>query len=450
MIANCPSMDQWHKGVARGTRWPTLAGVAVLLAWIFGFGVWAFSAPIEGAVVASGSFVATGQNKLVQHFEGGIVREILVQEGTVVEANQTLVRLDDTAVKARLRRLTMRQTRLLAMQARLKAEIGSQDDIVLPPELLALAKDPEVAEVIERQSAEFKVRRTKLQGEVEVLRREILGHEENYTGYVAQLDSAKAQAKLFKHELKDKEELLGKQLVRRTEVMAIQRAEARAVGDVGQLLGRLGDTKERISRAQQQITQVHSIAAQRAVEELRSTETEIDDIREQIRAARDVVERIEIQAPVRGIVVKLNQHTRGGVIAPGSTILELLPVNEELVIDARVLPSDVAHVKPDQQALVRLTAANQRLVPFIDAKVTYVSADAVSESDPRRAAFAGAGGMFVVRVRVDEADLKLKAKDFVPIPGMPAEVFIKTGERTFAEYMLKPVTDSFSRAFREQ
>jgi HlyD family secretion protein len=443
-------MDKWHAEVKRSTRWPTIFGIFILGLWLFGFGAWAFVAPIDGAVVSSGSFVATGQNKLVQHLEGGIVREILVKEGAVVDAGQPLIRLDDTGAQARLKRLTMRMTRLVAMQARLQAEIAGKKEVTFPKELLAEAKDREVAEVLERQRAEFRVRRTKIDGEVEVLKREIQGQLENLTGFQAQLDAAKAQAKLFKNELKDKEELLGKALVRRTEVMAIQRAEARAVGDIGQLIGRVGDSKERIARAEQQILQVHSTAQQRGVEELRGAETEIDDIREQIRAARDVVERVDVRAPERGIVVKLNHHTRGGVIAPGATLLELLPVNEELIIETRVLPADVAHVKEGQPALVRLSAANQRLVPFIDAKVTYVSADAVVEGDPRRAAVTGAVGTFVVRVRIDEKDMQVKAKDFTPIPGMPAEVFIKTGERTYAEYMLKPIADSFARAFREQ
>jgi HlyD family secretion protein len=164
------------------------------------------------------------------------------------------------------------------------------------------------------------------------------------------------------------------------------------------------------------------------------------------------MDRIEVQAPVRGIVVKLNYHTRGGVISPGASLMELLPVNDELIIEARVLPNEVIHVKNDLPALVRLSALNQRVTPFIMGRVVYVSADAVSDNDPRRAAMPGAGthGSFVVRIELDKTDLLSKAHNFVATPGMPAEVFIKTGERTFVQYLLKPLGDSFARAFREQ
>ena len=154
--------------------------------------------------------------------------------------------------------------------------------------------------------------------------------------------------------------------------------------------------------------------------------------------------------PVRGIVVKLNYHTRGGVIGPGSVLMELLPVNDELIIEARVAPGDVTNVQNDQPAQVRLTALNQRMTPFVDGKVVYVSADAVTENDPRRAIAQGSvGGTFIVRVSLDQSDLKTKVPGFVSTPGMPVEVYIRTGERTFFHYLLQPIINSFSRAFRE-
>ena len=192
--------------------------------------------------------------------------------------------------------------------------------------------------------------------------------------------------------------------------------------------------------------------AQKTIEEMRATETELDDLQEQIRAARDVLDRVEVRAPVRGIVVKLNQHTPGGVIGAGTVILELLPVNDELVIEARLNPSEIGHVKPGQQALVRLTALNQRLTPMVEGKVVYLSADAVgAQSSARTKAEQEASQRpsYVVRVRLSEQDVHIKVQTFQPTPGMPADVFIKTGERTFFDYMMRPVWDSFSRAFRE-
>jgi HlyD family secretion protein len=445
-----PGIDQWHRSVSSSIRLPIALGAAILVLCVGGFGLWAAFAPLEGAVVVSGSFVATGQNKLVQHLEGGILREMLVGEGDLVEAGQPLLRLDDTAVYAKLRRLVARHDRLVLMKARLEAELDDSVSFVIPA-TFERADDPEVQAIHARQIVELRARRTKLTAEEEVLRKEIAGLEESLRGYDAQAEATKGRLNLFREELADKTALLERQLARKTEVLALQRAEAELFGELGELSARMADSRERIARANQQIAQLRSAATQRTIEELRATETELDDITEQLRAARDVVQRIEVRSPVRGIVVKLHSNTAGGVIAAGAVILELLPVNNELVIEAHLNPSEISHVKEGQRALVRLAALNQRLTPMIEAKTVYLSADAVA------AQYAGRGGLdspgrpyYVVRVRLDDGDVHQKVHEFRPTPGMPADVFINTGERTFFNYIMRPVWDSLSRAFREQ
>ena len=190
---------------------------------------------------------------------------------------------------------------------------------------------------------------------------------------------------------------------------------------------------------------------QKALEELRQTESELHDISEQIRAAQEVASRIEVTAPVQGVVVKLNQHTPGGVVGAGATILELLPIEDELIIESRLLPSDISNVQAGQLAQVRVAALNQRMTPMIDGHVVYVSADAVSETNTQALSRLpmASHGVFIVRVKLDEADLKAKAPDFRPMPGMPVDVFVKTGQRTFLQYLLQPLRDSFNNAFRE-
>jgi HlyD family secretion protein len=244
---------------------------------------------------------------------------------------------------------------------------------------------------------------------------------------------------------------LEQQLIRKSEVLALQRSQAGLSGEFGELLGRIGDAKERIARAEQQIVQLRSAAIQKATEELRGTETELDDIQEQILAGRDVVDRTEVRAPVRGIVVKLNQHTPGGVIAPGGVILELLPINDELIIEGRINPTEISHVKEGQDALVRLSSLNQRLTPMIQGKVIYLSADIVPDQNARRGSEPDTTrhDSFIVRVQLDERDLAEKIENFSPTPGMPADIFIQTGQRTFFNYLMRPILDSFSRAFRE-
>src|SRR5205807_1687905 len=320
------------------------SGLAILVVWLGCFGVWAGVAPLNGAVVAPGTFMATGQNKLVQHLEGGIIREIAVKDGDVVEANQVLVRMDDTAANVKLRRLVIKKYRLLAMKARLEAEMSSSETIETPAAFSGSARDPEIKAILERQRAELRARRASLATEESVLRKQIAGLEESIRGYQAQVQSTKDRIVLFAEELKDKNSLLDQQLVRKTDVLALRRSEASLGGELGEYLGRIADSKERIAQANERIAQLHSTALRDAIKELRETETDLDDVEEQIRAAQDVVDRVDVRSPVRGIVVKRNFHTPGGVVSPGAVILELLPIGEERIIEAHVNPKDISHV----------------------------------------------------------------------------------------------------------
>ena len=454
MIQDCPAIHAWHRDVQHSARGPIAIGALILLIWALGFGVWAATAPLASAVVSSGSFVATGQNKQVQHLEGGIIRELLVKEGDMVEANQPLVRLDDTVAQSKLRRLVTRLSRLSATAARLRAEISSSEQIqLLPAQADEMTRDPEVRSIVQAQQDELIARRRSLANQEEVLRREIAGLKQSIRGYETQMRANRDRLALFSEELQDKSPLMDQQLIKKSEILALQRSERGLAGELGDLLGRSGDATERIARAEQQIAQLRLAAVERASGDLRGTEAELDDLREQILAAQDVVRRTDVRAPVRGIVVKLNQYTTGGVVAPGGAILELLPINDELVIEARIDPNEITHVKEEQNALVRLTALNQRLTPMIEGKVVYVSADTVADQRMRRTGEQDAAvrrDLFVVRVRLDERDTRDKVENFRPTPGMPADVFIETGQRTFFTYLMRPVIDSFSRAFRER
>jgi HlyD family type I secretion membrane fusion protein len=353
-----------------------------------------------------------------------------------------------------LRRLVVRKYRLLAIRARLEAQLRGKARVEMPT-ALAAAKDvdADIRAIFSRQQMELEARRLKQADEEEILRREIAGLRESIAGYNSQAQSLEQRIGLFGDELKDKKALLDRQLARRTDVLAVQRAEAGLAGQRGEMLGRIADSKERVARAEQQISQIRSAAMQKSVEEMREIESEIDDVAEQITASRDVLDRVDIRAPERGVVVKLNYHARGGVVAPGATILELVPAGDSLGIEARVRPGDISNVRVGQDALVRLSALNQRLTPVVAGKVDYVSADTVPEaaSPPQHQTTAHGGQpSFVVRVSLDEADARSKVHVFKPTPGMPADVYIKTGERTFFEYIMRPVGDSFSRAFRER
>jgi HlyD family secretion protein len=295
------------------------------------------------------------------------------------------------------------------MKARLEAEMRRADSFEVPPALAAKADDPEVAAILERQRTELDARRASLATEELVLRKEIAGLEESIGGYTAQVKSTEQRLALFNEELQDKNRLLERQLARKTEVLTLRRAEASLAGDLGELTGRIADAKERIARASQRIAHLHSAAIQKAVQDLRDTEAEFDDVQEQTRAAQDVVERVEVRSPVRGIIVKQHFHTAGGVAAAGAVLMELLPVLDELIIEARVKPNDISHVAVGQHALVRLSALNQRITPMIAGTVAYVSADAVSvpaapQAQTKNGQDNAARDFYVVRVRLDLED----------------------------------------------
>lgn len=437
---------EWYADVPRSTRLPTLMGIGILVATVAGFGIWGSLAPIAGAVVTPGAFVATGQNKIVQHLEGGVIQEILVREGDVVEPGQTLLQLDETSPRAELRRLALKQAHLLATEARLRAEIAEGGELSLPAELASRqGADPEVATIIKAQRSTLDARRKSLQSEIDSIRSGIDALQERIKGSTAQLESVRQQIAYFDEELEVKEQLLRNGLIRRSEVLALQRARANLQGEAGRLAGDIGDAKERIARSEEQIAGARNTAIKASVEQIQETLAELADVRERIQSSRRVLERIRITSPVKGVVVKLRYHTPGGVVEAGKTVLEIVPLQENLLIEVRVRPQDIDTVKIGQPAIIRLSALKQRITPMIAGEVVYVSADTLPDDKSNQLS---RSDVYVARVAPSPAEMSA-LKGFVPTPGMPTEVYIKTTERTFLEYLLQPLKDSMSRAFRE-
>lgn len=447
LTAKAPVADvTWYDSLPRSTRFPTIAGVVVMASMVMGFGVWGNTAPIAGAVVASGVFVATGQNKIIQHLEGGVIRDIHVREGDVVEQGQLLVELDSTAPNTELRRLFLRRTRLTAIDARLHAEMREQPEITFPEELTD-SDGPEVKEILESQRLTFTARRNNMNSDIAGIKEGINALNERIQGSRIQLDGVRRQIKFIEEEVETKEYLLKTGLVRKPELLILQRTQANLEGEVGRIMGDIGDAKERIARALEQINGVKKTAIKTAVEQMHEVRGELVDVRERMLNAKGVLDRVRIAAPVRGVVVKLRYHTQGGVIEAGKSIMEILPLKDELIIEARVRPQDIDSVKHGQHATVRLTAMNQRITPMISGDVIYLSADTLA--DERKSQQMGPTDIYIVRVKLNIEEAAT-IPGFSPTPGMPAEVYIKTSERTFFQYIVKPIHDSMLRAFRER
>lgn len=433
-------------GISRSTAMWSLGGWGFIGVTILAFGVWANVAQIAGAVVSQGVFVATGENKTIQHLEGGVIRSILVHEGDVVRPGQVLIELDDTVAKAELRRLTLREQRLLAIEARLGAAAKGDDKVVFPEALVAAGADPDVASLLSSQSHAFSAYNQKLASDLAVLRDEMEALNQKIRGSEVQKKAMQRMLALLAQEIHAKQQLLAGGLIRLSEVLALQRAYANGEGEIGRLEGEAGAAREQIARTQQQMAAVRDTAIKGAVDELQTTRADLNDVRERIRAAKDVLRRTNIAAPVHGVVVKLRYHTTGGVVEAGRQIMEIVPLEDELLIEAHVRPQDIEFVKRGEAANIRLTALNQRLTPMITGRVIYVSADSLPED--RRGA-PSANDLYVARIRLDSKELAREVPNFSPVPGMPAEVYIKTTDRTFFEYIVRPIRDSMTRAFRE-
>nr|WP_245258755.1 HlyD family type I secretion periplasmic adaptor subunit [Afipia broomeae] len=404
-------------------------------------------APIAGAIVASGVFVATGQNKIIQHLEGGVIREIYVREGDIVEQGQLLVDLDETAPRAELRRLFLRRMRLTAMDARLQAEMSEADEITFPDELIQAMDEPEVKEILGSQKLTFTARRNNMNSDIAGINEGINALNERIQGSRIQLDGVRRQIKFIEEEIEAKEYLLKTGLVRKPEVLLLQRSQANLDGEVGRIMGDIGDAKERIAKALEQINGVKKTAIKTAVEQMHEVRGELVDVRERMLSAKGVLDRIHIAAPVRGVVVKLRYHTQGGVIEAGKNIMEILPLKDELIIEARVRPQDIDSVRHGQHATVRLSALNQRITPMISGEVIYLSADTLA--DEKKSQQVGPTDIYIIRVKLNNEEAAA-IPGFSPTPGMPAEVYVKTTERTFFQYIVKPIHDSMTRAFRER
>ena len=444
MAARAIAAREWYADVPHQTRVPTTAGIAAIAAFLLGFGYWSSTALIAGAVITSGAFVTTGQNKIVQHLEGGVIRDILVHEGDVVEPGQTVIQLDPTAPKAELDRLLLRHMRSEAMEARLIAEIRGDPKVTFPRDLVARHDDPDIQSIVGAQLLTFDAWRKNLDADIAALKDSISAIQERISAAQTQKQAVERQVDLIAEELKNKSALIPEGLVRKPELLALQRAQAALHGEIGKLQGEMGEAKEQIAKTEQQIVGLRTSSIKDAVEQLHQARAEITDLRERIRSQQGVLDRVNITAPVRGIVVKLRYHTTGGVIEPGKNIMEILPLSDNLVIEVRVRPQDIDHVKIGQEASIRLSALNRRTTPTLLGKVAYVSADAL----PDDLQTVQGREVYVVRIELNE-EQPPPMQNFRAKPGMPAEVYIKTAERTFLEYLMQPIRDSMSRAFRK-
>lgn len=418
-----------------------LLGLAIVLLMFGGMGAWAAIAQLSGAVIGTGTVAVSSKRQTVQHLEGGIVAELLVRDHDSVDAGQLLIRLDDTRARATLAIIDGRLDLLHAQGARLRAERDGLDEVVVPDTLSDRMAEPGVSEIVEGEIELFKAQRLALDGEIEILTQRITQLGDQTRGVEAQQTAKERQVELIIEEHAGLEQLFRQGYAPRTRVLELQRAAERLRGEVGEHTAEIAAIGTQTGETRLQIIQLGRAFAEQAVQQLSEVQAQVFDLEQRRVAALDELKRLDIRAPADGAVVGLNVHTLGGVISPGQPLMDVVPEEAELVVEARIAPQDIDKLAFGLDAVVRLSAFNMRTTPELNGTVHSVSADRLV--DPN-------SGLpyYLVSVRIPEAELA-RLDGLTLVPGMPAEVFINTGERTALSYLVKPLTDSLARAFRE-
>ncbi|GLQ07935.1 HlyD family type I secretion periplasmic adaptor subunit [Sneathiella chinensis] len=429
-------------GEVIGVSRPVIAGLVIVFLFFGVFLGWAAFAPLGSAAIARGTVSVEGNRKTVQHLEGGIVGEILVKDGDFVNKGQVLIKLDETQARASLAILSGRKTVALAEQARLIAERDRADKITFDPWLLERQDEPNVREAMLGQQNIFEARRLAYEGQITILEQKIAQLDEEVIGLEGQIASAEEQLALIQDELKDVEELVRKQLAKRTRLRSLQRTAAELTGVKGQSIAKIAQTKQAIGEIRLQITELGNSVLNEAVAQLRDVQSLLFDLSEQERSALDILNRTEVRAPNSGLVVNLQVYTTGGVIQPGSALLDIVPVDEKLVVGAEVNPTDIESVHIGAKAQIRFPAFSQRSTKPVDGTVVSVSADSLLNERT---------GTYYYQAQVEIESLEGSNISLEQLrPGMQADVMIATGERTALDYFLDPILASFSRGMTEQ
>ncbi len=450
LMASLDRVNNWMAPPSEGdeqtpndvARQPIILGGWMMII-VFGFlGLWAAFAPLASAAIAPGKVILSGNKKTIQHLEGGVVDEIYIREGQTVKAGQPLIRLNETAARARLDLFGKQYQTARATEARLIAERDGLSSISFPDELLNPAKSTQtLKEILTSQERLFESRRASMQGQKKVLEQKKIQFREEIVGLEAQIQSASEQIALLNEEIGAVRKLLRQGNAQKPRLLALQRQQA-------SLKGQRGDFKARISRAEQSIAEAdiqiingRNEFANQVATEMRDSVDRIADLQERLKASSDIIDRIVVTAPLSGVVTALQTHTIGGVIRPGDTIMEIVPI-DELLVEAQVSPQDIDVVRLGLEARVMLSAYAARRVPPVAGKVVHVSPDRFEDER---------NGMpyYKARIRVDEKDLETH-EEIELQPGMPADALIVTGERSVLSYLMTPITDSFRKAFREE
>jgi membrane fusion protein, type I secretion system len=409
---------------------------------VIGLGGWAATTEFAGAVIAPGQVVVNSNVKKVQHPTGGIVGELRVRDGDHVKTGDIVVRLDDTQTRASLAIVTKALDEMAARQAREEAERDGADTVAFPQDLLDRMANPDVAKAVNGERRQFEIRRGAREGQRSQLKERIAQLNEEIRGQQAQVTSKENQIGWITKELEGVNELWRKNLVPYTRVTALERDKERLEGERGQLIATTAQTKGKITETELQILQIDQDMRSEVGKDLAEIRGKTAELVEKKVAAEDTLKRVDLRAPLDGIVHQLTVHTVGGVIAQGEVIMLIVPEADALEVEARIQPQDIDQVRIGQSAALRFSAFNQRTTPELYGEVSRLSAD-VTEDQKSGARY------YTVRITVPQSEIA-RLEGLRIVPGMPVESFVQSSPRTVMSFLTKPFHDQISRAFRER
>tara|TARA_R110001606_G_scaffold366369_1_gene521510 strand:+ start:628 stop:1887 length:1260 start_codon:yes stop_codon:yes gene_type:complete len=418
-----------------------LLGWSVILAVFGGLVLWSIFAPFEGAVLTSGQIAVESNQQAIQHLEGGIVREIFVQEADYVEAGQKLISLDATTADAGLQALEARLFELLGAEARLLSERDNDPSLTIRPQFSDLAKSAAMALILRDQEALRDAREQNRSTQITILNQRMSQLSTRINGMQNEIRSKDRQMELLADEVGRFEELIARGNATVTRVLALQRDLSRLEGEKDALLSEIAATRVQIGETRSEITRLDQGYREDVLTELRDIQTQIGELSEQRIASLDRQSRLDILAPRAGRVIGIRTHTVGGVISPSEPVMYIVPENDRLVAKVRIMLSDIDQIHVGQSATLRFSAFNQESTPQVDGAVTKISADAIVDPNTGMPYYEAIVGIPEEALGTDEIPL---------LPGMPVDAAVKTGSRSVLSYLVKPLTDSVARTFREE
>jgi len=435
------TMSKTQSPHVKALRRASLTGFSLL--GLFGgtIGLWAATATLSGAVMAPGQFVVDTYVKKVQHATGGIVGELKVREGDRVSEGDLLIRLDETVTRANLQIVTKQLDEFIARRARLETERDGIARIEVPEEFQPRIGEPAVRKLMEAERNLFDARLSAREGQKSQLKKRVSQLQDEITGLKAQQTAKSREAALIVKELEGVRELYQKNLVQLPRLSALERDAASIEGQRGQLIAAVAQAEGKIAETALQIIQVDEEMRAEVMKELREIQGRIAELVERRVAAEDQLKRIDIRAPSAGFVHQLAVHTVGGVISPAEPAMLIVPTEEGLDLEAKVMPNDIDQIAIGQHATVRVHTSHSRTTPEINGTVTRVSADVTT--DPKM-------GYSYYTIRVALAPEEIKRLGALRlVAGMQAEVYVQTSDRTPFQYLIKPLKDQIARTFRE-